>query len=100
MNVEEMQQNASAASALLKTLANPNRLMVLCNIVKQEHTVSELEKLVGLSQSALSQHLSRLRHEGIVHCRREAQHVYYSILDERTSRILETLYGIYCETKK
>lgn len=100
MNIKEMQQNASAASSLLKTLANPNRLMVLCNIVKQEHTVSELEKLVGLNQSALSQHLSRLRYEGIVHCRRVAQHVYYSIQDERASRILETLHKIYCETKK
>ena len=94
-----MQQNAGAASELLKTLANPSRLMVLCNIVKQERTVSELEKLVGLNQSALSQHLSRLRHEGIVYCRREAQNAFYSLQDERARRVLETLHEIFCETK-
>ena len=99
MDINDMQKNANVASELLKTLANPNRLMVLCNIVKQERTVSELEKLVGLNQSALSQHLSRLRHEGIVHCRREAQNAFYSLQDERVRRVLETLYEIFCETK-
>lgn len=99
MNINDMQQNAGAASELLKTLANPSRLMVLCNIVKQERTVSELEKLVGLNQSALSQHLSRLRHEGIVHCRREGQNAFYSLQDERARRMLETLHEIFCETK-
>ena len=94
-----MQQNAYAASKLLKTLANPARLMILCNIIKQERAVGELEKLIGLSQSALSQHLSRLRHEGIVECRREGQSVYYSLKDESARRVLEVLYGIYCETK-
>jgi len=93
-----MQQNAEAASRLLKTLANPNRLMVLCNIVKQEHTVGELEKMIGLSQSALSQHLSRLRYENIVACRREGQSIYYSLKDEHARRVLEVLYDIYCET--
>ena len=99
MNIDEMQQNAQAASQLLKSLANPSRLMVLCNIVKQERTVGELEKLIGLSQSALSQHLSRLRYEGIVACRREGQSAYYSLKDEGARRVLEVLYGIYCETE-
>ncbi len=98
MNTENMQQNAQAASQLLKTLANPNRLMVLCNIVNQERTVGELEKIIGLGQSALSQQLSRLRHEGIVECRREGQNAYYSLKDEGARRVLEVLYGIYCET--
>ncbi len=98
MNMNDMQQNAQAASQLLKTLANPSRLMVLCNIVKQERTVGELEKLIGLSQSALSQHLSRLRHEDIVTCRREGKSIYYSLKDEGARRVLEVLYGIYCET--
>jgi len=94
-----MQENAYAASKLLKSLANPARLMVLCNIIKQERTVGELEKLIGLSQSALSQHLSRLRHEEIVECRREGQSAYYSLKDESARRVIEVLYGIYCETK-
>jgi len=99
MNIDDMQQNAQAASQLLKSLANPSRLMVLCNIVKQERTVGELEKLIGLSQSSLSQHLSRLRYEGIVECRREGQNAYYSLKDEGARRVLEVLYGIYCETE-
>lgn len=99
MNTENMQQNAQAASQLLKTLANPNRLMVLCNIVNQERTVGELEKLIGLGQSALSQQLSRLRHEGIVECRREGQNAYYSLKDERARCVLEVLYDIYCKTE-
>ena len=100
MKIVNMQQNAQAASQLLKTLANPNRLMVLCNIVNQERTVGELEKLIGLGQSALSQQLSRLRHEGIVECRREKQNAYYSLKDEKARRVLEVLYGIYCEAEK
>lgn len=100
MNPDKMQQNVQAATELLKTLANPNRLMVLCNIVKQERTVSELEKLIGLSQSMLSQHLSRLRYEGIVECRREGSSAYYSLKDERARRVIEGLYDIYCETEK
>lgn len=96
MNIDDMQQNANAAAELLKTLANPTRLMVVCNILKQEHTVGELEKLIGINQSALSQHLSRLRHEGIVSCRREGQNAYYSLQDERSRHIIEALYGIFC----
>ncbi|MCC8996143.1 MAG: metalloregulator ArsR/SmtB family transcription factor [Nitrosomonas sp.] len=97
MNIDDMQQSANAAAELLKTLANPSRLMVLCNILKQECTVGELEKLVGISQSALSQHLSRLRHEGIVSCRREGQNAYYSLQDERSRHVIEALYGIFCK---
>lgn len=96
--MRDIQKNVQAASQLLKTMANTSRLMVLCNIVKQEHTVSELEKLIGLSQSALSQHLSRLRYEGIVEYRRQGQNVYYSLKDDNVRRVLEVLYDIYCET--
>lgn len=100
MNIVKMQQNVQAATELLKTLANPGRLMVLCHIVKQKRTVNELEKLVGLGQSALSQHLSRLRHEGIVEHRRKGQSVFYALKDERARRVIEELYDIYCETEK
>jgi len=100
MNPTKMQQNVQAATELLKTLANSGRLMVLCHIVKQERTVNELEKLVGLGQSALSQHLSRLRYEEIVECRREGKIAYYSLKDERARRVLEELYSIYCDTEK
>ncbi len=98
MNVNEMEKNAKEASNLLKSLANPNRLMVLCHLSKNECTVGELEKLVGLSQSALSQHLARLREEEIVECRREAQSMHYSVRDEKTKKLLESLYELYCNT--
>ncbi len=96
MKIEQMQENAQAASRLLKTLANPHRLMILCHLVKGEHAVGELEHLVGLSQSALSQHLARLREEGIVSSRREAQKIYYSLKDDKAESVLQALYGLYC----
>ena len=96
MKISEMEENAQEASKLLKSLANPNRLMVLCHLSKDECTVGELEKLVGLSQSALSQHLARLRDEGIVECRREAQSMFYSVKDEKAKQLLSSLYDLYC----
>lgn len=98
MNISEMEQNAQKAAQLLKSLANPSRLMVLCHLSKAECTVGELEKLVGLSQSALSQHLARLREEDIVQCRREAQSKFYSVKDEKTRKLLDSLYDLYCKT--
>lgn len=99
MKINEMEQNALEASRLLKSLANPNRLMVLCHLVKGECTVGELERRIGLSQSALSQHLARLREEGIVISRREAQSMYYSVKDQKTQRLLSLLYEMYCHNE-
>ena len=96
MKISEMEDNVQEASKLLKSLANPNRLMVLCHLNKDECTVGELEKLVGLSQSALSQHLARLRDADIVECRREAQSMFYSVKDEKTRKLLGSLYELYC----
>lgn len=99
MKISEMEQNAQEASRLLKSLANPNRLMVLCHLIKGECTVGELERRVGLSQSALSQHLARLREENIVECRREAQSMFYSVKDEKTRILLGSLYDLYCNSE-
>ena len=100
MLVSRMQANAESASRLLKSMANPNRLMVLCHLVQGEYSVGELEVKIGLSQSALSQHLSRLRKEGIVQCRREAQNIYYSLKGEEARELLQALYGIFCGGEK
>lgn len=100
MDLEMMQANAIEASVLLKSLANPARLMVLCALVTREHTVSELEGLTGLSQSALSQHLARLREEDIVSPRREAQRVFYRLSNSKVAAILETMHGIYCGAER
>jgi DNA-binding transcriptional ArsR family regulator len=96
MDLEMMQANALKAAALLKSLANPSRLMVLCALITREYTVSELEELTGLSQSALSQHLARLRDEDIVSSRRDAQRVFYRLSNPHVAAILETMHGIYC----
>ncbi len=96
MDLEMMEANAAKASALLKSLANPARLLVLCALVTREHTVTELEELTGLSQSALSQHLARLREENIVSPRREAQRVFYRLSNPNVAAILQTMHGIYC----
>ena len=96
MELESMQANAERASAALKLLANPARLMLLCALITREHTVGELEELTGLSQSALSQHLARLRGEEIVSTRRDAQRIIYSLSDERISAVLETVHAAYC----
>jgi ArsR family transcriptional regulator, virulence genes transcriptional regulator len=96
VNVETLHVSARRASALLKAMGNPHRLMILCQIVHGERSVGELERIVGLSQSALSQHLARLRRDRLVKTRRSAQTIYYSLAGEEASRVLETLYELYC----
>ncbi len=96
MDTEQMSQHAGEAAKLMKALANEKRLMVLCNLAGREMAVGELLKHVPLSQSALSQHLAVLRHDGLVRTRREAQTIYYSLNGDRAERIIELLYRMYC----
>lgn len=94
--IRDMQKNALAAEKLLKSLANSHRLMVLCHLVNGEMSVGDLEKELIVSQSSLSQHLARLRGEGLVDSRKEGTTVYYRIADKNSLQILQTLYQIYC----
>jgi DNA-binding transcriptional ArsR family regulator len=96
MDIKVMQTNACAAAAFLKSLANDRRLMILCELLKGERCVSELEEIVSLSQSALSQHLARLRRSHLVKTRRESQTIYYSIADPGVTKIIGALYDLYC----
>ncbi len=96
MNLEELQANARRASVLLKTMGNPHRLIILCQLVKGEKSVGELGRLVGLSQSALSQHLARLRRDRLVATRRSAQTIYYSLSGPEAEAVIATLYDLYC----
>lgn len=96
MPMEEMRKNAARATALLKSMANESRLMILCQLSQQEMTVSELADLVDLSQSALSQHLSVLRREGLVKTRRSSQFVHYSLDSEEVKALIGTLYDQFC----
>lgn len=96
MDVAELEKNAEKASELLAAMANPRRLMVLCKLIEGEKSVTALAEAVGLSQSALSQHLAKLRDRGLVTTRRDAQTIYYSIGSQEVRGILSTLYGFYC----
>ena len=79
-------------------MGNARRLMVLCKLVEHgEMTVGDLAREVGLSQSALSQHLARMREEGLVAFRRESQTIWYRIADPRTEQLLASLYTIFCK---
>lgn len=95
-DLNQLRQNAEAAEQLLKNLANANRLLILCHLVEGECGVGELEAVVGLSQSALSQHLARLREQGLVSTRREGTNIYYSLAEPKVHAVLETLYRLYC----
>lgn len=96
LSLEELEAHAQEATRLLKALANESRLMILCNLASGELPVGELNRRVPLSQSALSQHLALLRRDGLVRTRRQAQTIYYSLVDGPATRIIELLHGIYC----
>lgn len=100
MDIQDFTKNSDEAAELLTLLANARRLHILCELLDGERSVSALEAEVGLSQSALSQHLARLREGGIVGTRREAQTIYYSIADDRVQRILEVLADIFCKPRR
>lgn len=92
-----MQSRAEEASRLLKTLGNAQRLRVLCLLVNREMSVGQInEQLPDLSQSALSQHLAKLREEGLVRTRRESQTIWYTLEEGPTEQIIAILYGVYC----
>lgn len=96
IDLEQMQQAADQASVLMKTLGHSGRLMVLCQLATGEKSVGELSKLLDIQQSPLSQHLSRMRAEGLVATRRDAQTIYYSLNSDEAGQIIECLYGLYC----
>jgi DNA-binding transcriptional ArsR family regulator len=92
----ELQSKAETVEALLKSVGNRNRLIVLCELLKGERSFGALLPAIGLSQSALSQHLARLRADGIVATRRESQTIHYSLASEKVSRLIGLLYELYC----
>lgn len=101
INLDAMRAHSDDAARLLKALANPQRLRILCWLVGQELTVGQLnECLPELSQSALSQHLARLREEHLVDTRHAAQNVWYSLPPGPAQTIISTLHGIYCTPGK
>lgn len=97
LELEKLQQSSKRASILLKAMSNEYRLLILYQLLYEERCVGELERLIGLSQSALSQHLARLRRDNLVQTRRTAQTVYYSLVGSEASAIIRALYSLYCK---
>jgi DNA-binding transcriptional ArsR family regulator len=88
-------RSVGEASDLLKSIANPNRLSIVCLLLEGERSVAEIESELGIRQPTLSQQLSELRDAGVVATRREAKHVYYRVADDRAGRIVMTLRDIF-----
>lgn len=96
LDMQAMQTAAAKASRLLKALANPDRLLLLCQLTQGEHGVSEMEALVGVLQPTLSQQLGVLRQEGLVTTRREGKQIFYSIASPDALAVMQVLYQRFC----
>lgn len=94
----QMQDHAADAAGLMKALGNESRLMILCLLIEGERSVSDLNDIIPLSQSALSQQLARLRQQGLVKTRRESQTIFYALADGPADRVIHLLHDIYCGT--
>ncbi|MGN6100421.1 MAG: ArsR/SmtB family transcription factor [Devosia sp.] len=96
MDITELEPRADDAAELLAAMSNPKRLLILCHLLNEELSVNQLSELVGLAQSPLSQHLSKLRALRLVATRRDGQMILYRLASDEVARILTTLYDIYC----
>ena len=94
--MKQMSEAADRASALMRTLGHKGRLLILCQLASGEKSVGELSENLDIPQSPLSQHLSRMRKEGLVKTRRQAQSIYYSLEADEAGKIIECLYNLYC----
>ncbi|WP_375749846.1 metalloregulator ArsR/SmtB family transcription factor [Vibrio sp. HN007] len=96
MDIDRMHSNAKEVSELLKTMAHPERLMVLCQLTQGEVGAGKLQDCSSLSQSAFSQHLTVLKKQNLVSVRKESQQVFYSLSDTRVLDLIKSLHTIYC----
>jgi DNA-binding transcriptional ArsR family regulator len=95
-NAKSLRSSAKAACGLLSALAHEDRLILLCHIAHNEHSVGELEQLLDIHQPTLSQQLGVLRREGLVETRREGKRIYYRLKSSQALAIIDTLYAQYC----
>jgi ArsR family transcriptional regulator len=100
LDTARFEAKATSAARLLKALANEHRLMILCKLTEGELSVGDLVEAIGLSQSALSQHLAKLRADRLVATRRDAQTIYYRLASPDAARVLEVLADIYCPPRR
>ncbi len=96
IDIAEMRENASQAVELLKAMSNENRLLILCHLGEKELSVSELNAFIDLSQSSLSQHLARLRQDGLVSTRRASQTIYYRVANASVGKLIALLQSEFC----
>lgn len=96
----ELRDSAQKACALLKTMANEDRLLLLCHLIEAERNVGELERLTGIRQPTLSQQLGVLRDEGVVQTRREGKYIYYALASADVMRLMQSLYQVFCAPQK
>ena len=99
-NLQELRASAGKACALLKTMANEDRLMLLCHLIDAELNVGELEQRTGIRQPTLSQQLGVLRDENLVATRRAGKYIYYKLASPSVVLMMQTLYGLYCNPGK
>lgn len=95
MDLKSLEEKSAKVTAILKAIANEKRLMIVCTLINGEKNVGELEQIIGLSQSALSQHLARLRKDDILATRRAAQTIFYFIKDPAVFGLLQSLCDIF-----
>jgi DNA-binding transcriptional ArsR family regulator len=100
LDLRQIRRAAAQATAMLRLLANEDRLLLLCQLSQGECCVSELEELLGIQQPTLSQQLGVLRNEEVVTTRREGKHIYYEVADQRMLTLLTTLYQLFCSPHK
>ncbi len=101
VDVQELENKAADIAALLKAMGNERRLLILCELVAHgEMSVGAMVKSIGLGQSALSQHLAKMREEGILATRREGQTIWYRICEPRVEELMAILHQLYCSTDK
>lgn len=97
LDIQKLRENAGEAERLLKSLANPDRLLLLCQLAKGEMNVGQLEQQLGIHQPTLSQQLGVLRREGLVATRREGKQIFYRINSGPALAVINTLYHLFCE---
>ena len=102
MNIQtdDLRPRANEAASLMRALSSPHRLMILCELLQGERSVGQLELVVRLRQSALSQHLAKLRADGLVSTRRESQTIHYSLADPAVAKVIGTLHELYCQPRR
>ena len=96
MNMKQI----TALAALLKSISHPFRLKILCLLQDKEMTVGEISRAIKTTDANISQHLAILRHQGIVGSRRQANFIYNRIIDDRVTRLIETMQGLFCTIKE